>query len=214
MGTRRPSALFSFLAWSASILGLPRTLEAGRLLNLLPLFAAALYLFVFWRLNRKEGPFLAAFLPAAMALVHFLAVFAEFRSYFTGFAAFIVLLVCLKRLDRRTEEPLEGKNRTLVWSGQVTSLFFCLNLHFVFALLAIALVGTFAIAALVRGDRRLFAAHFIGGVLCCLPLGATTALQWTYLFAISRDFWLKTTSETALGMFVQSVLSPDAQSWS
>ncbi len=204
--------LFSFLAWGAGNLGLPRTLEAGRMLNLLPLFASAIYLVAFWRLNRKEGPFLATFLPAAVALVQFLAVFAEFRSYFAGFAAFIVLLVCLKRLDRQSEEPLDGQNRVFVWSGQVTSLFFCLNLHFVFALLAIALVGTFAIAALARGDRRLFAAHFISGLICCLPLAATTLLQWTYLSSISKDFWLKTTPVAALGILMQSVLSPVAQS--
>lgn len=204
--------LFSFLAWSASNLGIPRTLEAGRMLNLLPLFASATYLFVFWRLNRKEAPFLVTFLPAAVALVQFLAVFAEFRSYFTGFAAFIVLLVCLKRLDQGIEEPLEGRNRALVWSGQVTSLFFCLNLHFVFALLAIALVGTFALSALLRGDRRLFAAHFLSGFACCLPLAATTLLQWTYLSTISKDFWLKTTPAAALDIFLQSLLSPIAQS--
>ena len=204
--------LFSFLAWLANNFGLPPTIEAGRMLNLLPLFAAALYLFVFWRLNRRDGAFLGTFLPAAVALVQFLAVFAEFRSYFAGFAAFIVLLVCLKRLDRQSEEPLEGRNRALVWSGQVTSLFLCLNLHFVFALLAIALVGTFAIAALVRGDRRLFAAHFLSGFICCLPLAATTLLQWTYLSSISKDFWLKTTPVAALGILLQSVLSPIAQS--
>ncbi len=204
--------LFSFLAWLAGQLGLPRTLEAGRMLNLVPLLASTAYLAVFWRSNPGDRAFLATFLPAAVALVQFQATFVEFRSYFTGVCAFIVLLACLKRLDRTGEDPLQGTNRGLVWSGQLASLFFCLNLHFVFALLAIALVGTFALAALARGDRRLFALHLLSGIVCCLLLAATTALQWTYLSSISKNFWLKTTPADALGILVMSVLSPVGQS--
>ncbi|HWU62789.1 MAG TPA: hypothetical protein VN112_12255 [Ensifer sp.] len=203
--------LFSFLSWVASRLGMARTLEAGRMFNLLPLIASAAYFAAVWRLNRDDRAFLATFLPAAAALGQFMAGFVEYRSYFTGVVAFMMLLVSLKRLERSTDDPLSGPNRTLIWTGQIVSLAICLNIHFVTALLAIALVGTFAFAALWRGDRRLFTLHLLTGIACCLPLAATTAAQWTYLSSTSKNFWLKTTQEGALNYIVHSVLSPIGQ---
>jgi hypothetical protein len=203
--------LFSFLSWVASWLGMPRTLEAGRMLNLLPLLVSAAYVAAVWRFNREDRPFLATFVPAGVALTEFTATFVEYRSYFAGVVAFMMLLVTLKRLERSPEDPLEGTNRTLIWTGQIISLAICLNIHFVTALLAMALVGTFAFAALWRGDRRLFLAHLLSGIVCCLPLAATTAAQWTYLSSTSRNFWLKTTPEVALSYMFQSVLSPLGQ---
>lgn len=203
--------LFSFLSWVASWLGLPRTLEAGRMLNFLPLAVSALYLAAVWRYNRKDRPFLATFMPAGIALGQFTAAFVEYRSYFTGMVAFMMLLVSLKRLERSTEDPLQGQNRTLIWTGQIVSLAICLNIHFVTALLAMALVGTFAFAALWRGDRRLFLGHLLTGIACCLPLAATTATQWGYLSSTSQNFWLKTTQDSAMMFIVHSVLSPLGQ---
>lgn len=203
--------LFSFLSWAASSLGLPRTLEAGRMLNLLPLFGSAAYLAVFWRLNDEDRPFLATFLPACVAMASFTEAFVEFRSYFTGFCAFILLLVSLKRLERCADKPLFGANRALVWGGQIVSLAICINIHFVTALLAMALVGTFAFAALLHGDRRLFLAHLFSGIACCLPLAATTAAQWEYLSYTSKNFWLKTTQQGALVFLTQSTVAPIGQ---
>ena len=203
--------LFSFLSWVASSLGLPRTLEAGRLLNLVPLLAAAGFMGAFWKHNRADRPFVATFLPAGIALGQFMAAFVEYRSYFMGLLAFMMLLVTLQRLERSGEEPLVGANRALVWAGQIVSLAICLNIHFVISLLAMALVGTFALAALARGNRNLFLAHFLSGIACCLPLAATTAAQWAYLSSTSKNFWLKTTQEGALTYLIQSVASPIAQ---
>lgn len=202
---------FSFVSWIASQSGLPRTIEAGRMLNLLPLLASAAYSAAFWRLNPQERPFMATFLPGAIALAQFTSAFVEFRSYFTGLCAFVLLLLIVKRLDQRDTMPLVGANRLLVWAGQIVSLAICLNIHFVTALLAIALVGTFALAALWRGDRRLFAAHLLSGIACCLPLAATTAAQWLYLSTTSRNFWLKTTQQEALVFLFQSVMTPIGQ---
>lgn len=204
--------LFSFLSWMASNIGLPRTIEAGRMLNLLPLLASVAYLAAFWRFNRQDRPFLLTFVPGVFALVQVLATFAEFRSYFTGVSAFIILLVTLKRLHRRGEERLQGGNAILVWSGHVVSLGLCINLHFVFSILAVAVVGTFAFAALLRGDRSLFLAHLLTGIACCLPLAVTTAFQWSYLTATSKDYWLKTSPLHAMSLMFQSMLMPLDQS--
>jgi hypothetical protein len=204
--------LFSFLAWLAANLGLPRTIEAGRLLNFIPMVLAAAFVFLFWKRNPAERPFLAVYFPGVAALWQFPSAFIEFRSYFLALCGYSLLLVCLKRIDRQKRDPLTGSNASLVWSGYAAVLLICLNIHFVTTLLAVGAVATFAFAALLRGDRRLFLTHLALGIACSLPLVVTTLLQWSYLSSMSKDFWLKTSTQEALILFAEAMIIPLVQS--
>ena len=199
---------FSFMAWLAAGLNLPRTIEAGRLFNLLPLAVAAAFVVLYWRNNARDRTFLAVYVPAVIALGQFANAFAEFRSYFLSMCAFALLMICLKRIDRRKDDPLVGANRKLVWTGYTVNLLICLNIHFVTAIVSVGLVAAFALAALLRREVALFVTYLLTGLACSLPLLATTGLQWSYLSTMSHDFWLKTSTTDAVILILQAIIMP------
>lgn len=203
--------LFAFISWLAASARWPHSVLGGRMLNFLPLLLFAAYCAGYWRFNREDRPFLVVFLAGFAALAQFIDAFSEFRSYFLATLAYAALVISLKRLDRAPEDPPGAANGRLLWTGQIVSLFICLNVHFVSALLAVALVGTFAFSSLLRGNRRAFFVHLATGSLCSIPLVATTAFQWPYLTMISQDYWLKTKPFDALVMLARAVVDPIVQ---
>lgn len=197
--------LFSLLAYlTAHVARLP--IEQARLLNLIPMAAAAIFAMLVARRHPSERTFLAVALVSIAASPYYVAYFAEYRSYFTGICAFACLTISLVVIDRAASRGEQAG--AFLWAGFGVSLAICLNIHYLTTAMTVILVAVFGLGAAMRGDWKRFVIYLVAGVILIMPFIGFIVFQWATIERISADYWLKTDLLAAAGMLLDAVVAP------
>lgn len=167
-----------------------------RLLNLVPLAAAA---FAFWAMGRRDPlrvPFLALFALLLLSNSLTAAYFPEHRAYLTIIAGSAVIAAAIASMFatgsdyRRPDRLLVG----LMFGGMLTVF----SLHYIVAFEVGLIVAAMIAVQWLRGMRRWAIAMAGAATLASLPIVAAYAVQSAILRNFADHGWIDTSAFTAL----------------
>lgn len=168
----------------------------GRLLNLIPFLLMAGYLFFLFRITDSERPFIFIFFISITSTYFFEAFFSVFRSYFTGITSFSILLICIYMIYCADIKNIT--ERRTVFSGLFISLFICLNIHYVTALITSILIFVFIVDFVVRKNYKIALYLSIISIASAIPPFVFLVVQRIFISDISHKFWITTSFQKGI----------------